>query len=65
MAVLCWIDRVWSSKECECYACDPSVHLSVPSKGFVYVFVCRKLSSHLSVRELDHMCFPSLCYFFE
>ena len=46
--VLCWIDRVWSSKECACCACDPSVHLSVPSIGLVYVFVCRKLSPHLS-----------------
>ena len=42
--VLCWIDRVWSFKECACCACDPSVHLSVPSIGFVYVFVCRKSS---------------------
>ena len=32
--------RVWSSKECACYACDPSVYLSVPSIWFVYVFVC-------------------------
>ena len=32
-----------------CCACDPSVHLSVPSMGFVYVFVCRKLSPHLRV----------------
>ena len=37
MEVLCWIDRVWSSKECACCACDPSVHLSVPSIGFVCV----------------------------
>ena len=29
------------SKECACCACDPSVYLSVPSIGFVYVFVCR------------------------
>ena len=36
-----WIDRVWSSKECASCACDPSVHLSIPSIGFVYVFVCR------------------------
>ena len=47
--VLCWIGRVCSSKECEYCACDPSVHLSVPSIGFVYVFVCRKLSPHLRV----------------
>ena len=26
-----------------CCVCDPSVHLSVPSIGFVYVFVCLKL----------------------
>ena len=32
--VLCWIDSVWSSKECACCACDPSVHLCVPSICF-------------------------------
>ena len=32
---------------CAFCACDPSVHLSVPSICFVYVFVCRKLSHHL------------------
>ena len=39
MKVFCWIDHVWSSKECVCVcACDPSVHLAVPSIGlFVYV----------------------------
>ena len=47
--VLCWVDHVWSSKECACCACDPSVHLSVPSIDFVNVFVCRKLSPHLRV----------------
>ena len=24
VVVLCWIDHVWSSKECVCCACDPS-----------------------------------------
>ena len=47
--VLCWIGRVCSSKECACCACDPSVHLNVPSIFFVYVFVCQKLSPHLGV----------------
>ena len=65
--VLCWIDRVWSSKECACCACDPSVHLSVLSIGFVYVFVCQKLSPHLRVwRWITGVCSPyvvSLCYF--
>ena len=26
--------------ECVCYACDHSVHISVPSISFVYVCVC-------------------------
>ena len=43
----CWIDRVWSSTECACGACDPSVKLSIPSICFVCIFVCRKLSPHL------------------
>ena len=42
-----WMDRVWYSKEGVCCACDPSVNLSVPSIGFVYVFVYRRLSPHL------------------
>ena len=46
--VLCWIDRVWSSKECACCACDPSVHLSVRSIGFVCVFVCQKFESWIT-----------------
>ena len=46
---VCWIDSVWSSKECAFCACDPSVHLSGPSIGFVYVFVCWKLTPHLGV----------------
>ena len=49
---LCWIYCVLYSKECECCICDPIVHQSVPSIGFVYVFVCRKLSPHLRVWEL-------------
>ena len=36
-------------EECACCACDPSVNLSVPSIGFVYVFVCRELFLHLSI----------------
>ena len=49
VVVLCWIDHVWSSKECVCCACDPSARLSAPSICFVCVFVCRKLSPHLGV----------------
>ena len=39
---------VWSSKECVCCACDPSMHLDVLSTGCV----CRKLSLHLGVFAL-------------
>ena len=47
--VLCWIDLVWSSKECACCACDPSVHVSVPTIGFIYLLVYRKSSPHFRV----------------
>ena len=47
--VICWIDRVWSSKECACWACDLNVHLSIPSTDFVYVFVYRRLSPKLRI----------------
>ena len=36
-----------SSKECTCCACDPSVHIGAHTIGFVYVFVCRKLSPYV------------------
>ena len=49
VVVLCWIDHVWSSKECVCCACDPNERLSAPSICFVCVFVCRKLSPYLGV----------------
>ena len=49
VVVLCWIDHVWSSKECVCCVGDPNERLSAPSICFVCVFVCRKLSPHLGV----------------
>ena len=49
VVVLCWIDHVWSSKECVCCAWDPNERLSAPSICFVCGFVCRKLSPHLGV----------------
>ena len=64
LEVLYWIDHVWSSKECVCCVRDPSEHLDAPSICFVCVFVCRKLSPHLGVLELDHKCLLSLCCFF-
>ena len=37
------------------------MHLNVPSIYFVYVFVCRMLSPHLRVEEMDHRCLHFLC----
>ena len=37
VVVLCWIDHVWSSKECVCCACDPNERLSAPFICFVCV----------------------------
>ena len=57
--MLCWIDHVWSSKECVCCACDPNERLSAPSICFVCVFVCRKLSPHLGVWSwITGVCSP-------
>ena len=52
--VLCWIDRVWSFNECECWACDLSVHLSVLS---ICLFVFLYVGSYLvmSLRAGSHM----------
>ena len=41
-----------SSKECACYACDHSVHLSVLYVGFVYVLCTSEvISSFKSLRD--------------
>ena len=57
VVVVCWIDCVWSSIECACFACDPSVYLSVPYIGFVYVFVCRKLSPQVVIYVVYYCLF--------
>ena len=64
LEVLYWIDHVWSSIECVCCACGPSKSLDAPSICFLCDFVCRKLSPHLGVWELDHRCLIFLCCFF-
>ena len=53
MEVLCWI--YWSSKECACCTCDPSVHLSVPAVGFVYVIVSRLGSWPTNMASASHL----------
>ena len=58
------LDRpcVWSSRECACCACDPSVHLSVPSIGFCLCFCMSEvISSFKSLRTGSHVfSFPML-----
>ena len=45
-----------------CELCsDPSGHLSVPSIGFVYVFVCGKLSLQISLRAGSQVFMLFLC----
>ena len=54
--VLCWIDHVWSSKECACCTCDPNERLSVPSICFVCVFCMSEvISSFRSLRAGLHV----------
>ena len=49
--MLCWIDHVWTSKECVCCACDPNERLSAPSICFVCVFrMSDVISSFRSLR---------------
>ena len=47
--VIYWIYRALFSKDCAFSACAPSVHLGVPSIGFVYVFYVESLSPQLGV----------------
>ena len=42
--MLCWIDRVWSSKNV-CVVRVISVHLNVPSIGFVVLCMSEMMSS--------------------
>ena len=55
VGVLCCIDLVWSSNECACCVCDPSVHLSVPSIGFVCFCMSEVIDSFKSLRAGSEM----------
>ena len=56
VAVLCWIDRVWSSKDCACCACDPNVYLNVPFYRFCLCFCMSEvISSFKSLRPGSHV----------
>ena len=47
LEVLCWIDSIWSSKECVCCACDPCVSsLEAPS---ICLFVFWYVGSYLLI----------------
>ena len=60
---LCWIDRVWSSTECACCACDPSVHLSVPSICFVLCFCMSEVISSFKRLRSGSQVFALLMLF--
>ena len=63
MEVLCWIYCVWSSKECVCCACDPSVHLDVPSIGlFMFVYVRSNLLIYEIESWITGVCFSHVVY---
>ena len=53
--MFCWIDHVWSSKECVCCACDPSVHISVPSMFCLWFCMSEVISSFKSLRAGSQM----------
>ena len=55
VVVLCWIDHVWSSKECVCCACDRNERLSAPSICFVCVFMSEVISSFWSLRAVSQV----------
>ena len=61
--VLCWIERVWSSKERVCCACDPSVHLSDPSIGFVLCFCMSEVISSFKNLRAGSQMFALLMLF--
>ena len=49
--------------ECVCCACDPSVHLDVPSICFVCVCVCRELISSFRSLKAGSQVFALLMLF--
>ena len=57
--MVCWIDCVWSSTECACCACNPSVHLSIPSICFCMSEVIssfKSLRSHVFALLMLFLC---------
>ena len=58
------IDRVWSSKECVCCACDPSVHLDVTSIFFMCVYVISSFRSLKAGSQLFTLLVLFLCVIF-
>ena len=46
LEVLYWIEHVWSSRECVCWACAPSERLDAPS---IYLFVFLNVGSYLLI----------------
>ena len=61
VVVLCWIDHVWSSKECVCCTCDPNARLSAPSICFcmsenIYSFRTLRAGSQVFALLMLFLC---------
>ena len=63
VVVLCWIDHVWSSKECVWCTCDPNERLSAPS---IFLFVFLYVERYLLISEFESwitgVCSPYVIY---
>ena len=61
--MLSWIDRIWSSTVCACCACDPSVHLSVPSICLFVLFCMSEVISSFKSFKAGSQVFALLIWF--
>ena len=63
VVVLCWIDHLWSSKECVSRACDPNERLSAPSITFCLCFCMSEVISSFSSLKAGSQVFALLMLF--
>ena len=61
--MLCWIDHVWSSKECVCCACDPNEQCIRPHpiRKQTAVRAIRRIKDDAIVKDLDKFSIDQRC----
>ena len=61
--MLCWIDHVWSSKECVCCACDPNKQCIRPHpiRKQTAVRAIRRIKDDAIVKDLDKFSIDQRC----